>query len=203
MSSKTLKKILRALRPMVHFLQSIAAHLETMLIFPSLFRSVPSSSEKTRGLHDVRPICDRTLEDFAQEVGRLFEDPVTLRNLLSMSQRLQEQFRKCALSSPHCMLPSYNHTLPTGREKGTYLALDVGGSTLRVALVELKGNDKPMRILSSVTTVIDNKVKALHGTCFFDWIAEKIEEMLIAAGDVYGHEDRPLATGLAWSFPIE
>lgn len=104
------------------------------------------------------------------------------------------------------MLPSYNYTLPTGEERGNYLALDMGGSTLRVAMVELAGktrNGAPMWISAMESFEIDDKVKALEGKAFFDWMAGRVEVMLSEEGSDHGHDARPLPMGLAWSFPVE
>lgn len=38
------------------------------------------------------------------------------------------------------MISSYVTRLPTGEETGTFLALDLGGSTLRACAVDLLGN---------------------------------------------------------------
>lgn len=189
---------------MLEFLQNILAALETMLVSPSIFREFTFSRRKTIQ-HVVRPFY-RPLEEFAQEIEGLFTDQLNDECMLSMSEQMRIQFRDRLQNSPHCMLPSYNHTLPNGQEKGTYLALDVGGSTFRVALVELSGRDegaKGLRIIRIVSSAIDNSVKLLPGTLFFDWMAQKIEAMLADVSDNYGHQDIPLPMGLAWSFPIE
>lgn len=102
------------------------------------------------------------------------------------------------------MLPSYNHALPTGNETGTFLALDVGGSTFRVALVELLG--KKVQVVRSVSLPIDKDVKALVGTKFFDWMAEKIGATLADEGEKYTTDKESagvLSMGLSWSFPID
>lgn len=104
------------------------------------------------------------------------------------------------------MLPSYNHALPTGHEKGTFLALDVGGSTFRVALVELLG--KEVKVVRSVSLPIDKDVKALVGTEFFDWMAEKIAATLADEREKYAADSGSgppavLSMGLSWSFPVD
>jgi hexokinase len=98
------------------------------------------------------------------------------------------------------MLPSYSSTLPTGQEKGRYLALDVGGSTLRVALVSLDGR-RDAEIVSFKAYKIDQTVKKLVGHCFFDWMAARIVETLEETGALMPEEVVSMA--LAWSFPIE
>ena len=147
----------------------------------------------------------RTTDNFLSEVKRLFTAPLDPSILLAISTKLQEQFREKLQMSASCMLPSYNHTLPTGYEKGKYLALDVGGSTFRIALVSLtgKGNGSSMKIVKMSNYRITNKVRALRGHNFFDWMAERIGEMLKdpVVKEVQG--ESPLPMGLAWSFPIE
>lgn len=42
------------------------------------------------------------------------------------------------------MYPTYVYELPTGKESGDILALDLGGSNFRVALIRLRVNSKPV-----------------------------------------------------------
>ena len=103
------------------------------------------------------------------------------------------------------MLPSYNFLLPSGNETGTFLVLDVGGSTFRVALVSLLGRahgQNGMKILRMTSTSIDEQVRSLHGTEFFDWMAVRIKETLLDGPETSTH-DGSIPMGLSWSFPIE
>lgn len=149
---------------------------------------------------------DKSMDEYLQEVGHLFKAPLSPRNLHAMSDELQEEFHEKLQLSDISMLPSYHHTLPSGHERGTFLALDVGGSNFRLALIELKG---PSTLVDGFHTKhnrcfpIDTQVRALKGPRFFDWLAQRIEEVL---ADDHHESDRgetPLAMGLAWSFPIE
>ncbi|KIW08057.1 hypothetical protein, variant [Verruconis gallopava] len=153
-------------------------------------------------------VKDGRMEEFAKDMKRQFEGHLSVANLLAMSGRLQEQFKLKLESSNICMLPSYIHTLPSGKEKGTYLALDVGGSTLRVAAVQLFGRKNGhggscMEILKMNSYRIDNFVKSLKGHAFFDWMAERIAEVLEDPIVKPAHGATKVAMGLAWSFPIE
>lgn len=162
--------------------------------YPSFFPPFPTHFRK-----------QPTMDDFLQDVKQKFASPLKTSNLLSMSTRLQAQFKEKLQSSHSCMLPSYNHTLPTGCEMGNYLTLDVGGSTFRVALVSLTGknNGSSMKILKMFNFRIGNKVRALEGHAFFDWMAERIAETLEdgVVKDAQGGTTLPM--GLAWSFPVE
>lgn len=191
--------LVKVLHRMQELFANVFAALEAMLLFPSLFRDPSRRRQKPfRRAYWRR----RSLDELADEVDHLFTAPLTTRNMIAMSEKIRQQFRSCLQSSPVCMLPSYNHALPSGAETGTFLALDVGGSTFRVALIELRGHGE-MEILRVSSSHIDNQVKLLEGTLFFDWMAAKIDLMLSDVGSTYGRADAPLPMGLSWSFPIE
>ncbi|KAJ5092120.1 hypothetical protein NUU61_006990 [Penicillium alfredii] len=192
-----LVKILHRLQELFH---NVVAALETMVLFPSLFRGFSRRRRKPfLGAHWRR----RTLDDFADEIDSLFTAPLSTRKMVDMSEKIRAQFHHCLQSSPVCMLPSYNHALPAGSEKGTYLALDVGGSTFRASLIELNGREEGVRIVRTSSSYIDNEIKLLEGPQFFDWMAEQIENVLQEVGADYARGEASLAMGLSWSFPID
>lgn len=145
------------------------------------------------------------MDDLASELRALFQTPLTLEALHLYSTGLQREYRDKLRSSDISMLPSYNHTLPSGSERGKCLALDVGGSTFRVAMVELVGREAPecIRTSHSQAYVIDGSVKRLRGQQFFNWMADRIQQTLTscAARGLYNGATLPM--GLAWSFPIQ
>lgn len=102
------------------------------------------------------------------------------------------------------MIPSYVTTLPTGKEQGTYLALDLGGSTLRVSAVELLGdcNIKVTEIRRAIAP--HDPLRTSGSTTFFDWIVDTIAELILKIGlDATVYSNEPLSLGVCWSFPIE
>ncbi|KAJ2903610.1 putative hexokinase-1 protein [Zalerion maritima] len=166
-----------------------------------------------------------TIEAFLKEAESLLLGPVNSTDALRrLASDLKEQFRERMLKNPECMLPSYNSQLPSGFECGQYLSLDVGGSTLRVALVELKGRRKraekgllvvegedlaedrdkvSSRIVRIRSFYISPEIKAFEGLAFFDWMAKRIFET-IQEDLPYDHSpDNPILMGLAWSFPLQ
>ncbi|OAA67358.1 hexokinase-like protein [Niveomyces insectorum RCEF 264] len=156
-----------------------------------------------------------TLDAFLQDAERLLMEPVQGDRLRLFARQLQDQFRDRLLTNAACMLPSYNHQLPTGRERGRYLSLDVGGSTLRVALIALQGRQDggamsssppspppspgsssnadtdadagSMRILSMASFRITPELKQLEGMAFFDWMAGRILETVEQVDEENGH----------------
>ncbi|KAG2235424.1 hypothetical protein INT48_005774, partial [Thamnidium elegans] len=101
------------------------------------------------------------------------------------------------------MIPSYVTTLPTGKEKGTYLALDLGGSTLRVSAVELLGdcNVKVTEIRRHIAP--NDPLRTSGATTFFDWIVDAIAELIEKIGYDTKHAEGPLSLGVCWSFPVD
>ncbi|KAJ6148214.1 hypothetical protein N7497_010196 [Penicillium chrysogenum] len=59
--------------------------------------------------------------------------------LYKLARRFSTTYRNLALTSDQQFLPTPVTQLPTGQETGRYLAIDVGGSNLRVAFIELLG----------------------------------------------------------------
>lgn len=153
------------------------------------------------------PHYGRTLDDLLKEVQSLFEQQSDTESLLSLSKQLQIEFKQHLALSSQCMLPSFNYTLPTGKEQGTYLASEVGGSNLRIALVELNGRDHeddPMRVIRNMCFPIDDSIRRLQDYAFFDWMAQKIRAMVASESErpYITEEPEPLRMGVAWSFPI-
>ncbi|CAC9890933.1 hexokinase-1 [Aureobasidium pullulans] len=142
------------------------------------------------------------MDKLLHDVEGLFEAPLRPRSLHAMSEQLQAEFRTKLQSSNICMLPSFHHTLPTGSECGDFVALDVGGSTFRIALVHLTGKNSTrdgMEIKRMKSFVIDKPIRDLKGKSFFEWMAARIEEVIGSAQS----DAAPLSMAMSWSFPIE
>ena len=163
----------------------------------SYFKPQPSLAAK-------RP-STMTLEGLQKEVYNVFESHLYVESLLTLSRRLQAELVEHMQFSPQAMLPSFNYELPSGQEEGAYLAVEVGGSNLRVALVDLRGRgagDKASEIRRNIITPIPPEVKAAEGYTFFDWMARQIRSMLEQEGETRQGAE-PMRMGVAWSFPIE
>ncbi|PFH55707.1 hypothetical protein XA68_17744 [Ophiocordyceps unilateralis] len=149
----------------------------------------------------------RSLHEFLKEAEAALLGPVSGHGLLELAAGLREQFLDRLQTDPQSMLPSYSHQLPTGAEAGQYVALDVGGSTLRVALVELRGRDGRQGSRSDIVSMrnfrIGKAVKDLEGMAFFDWMAGRICDTLSDGLSREHGPDKPLPLALAWSFPLE
>lgn len=193
-----------SIRTVLELFQSVLAALEAMLCYPSAIRGVSLNSRKS-GWYSKRQV-HRPLEDLADEIRQSFSLPLNVQKMVVMSNEMQAQYREKLERSENTMLPSHNHALPTGQEEGTYLAIDVGGSTFKVALVELRGRSQGkdcLKIVRAHCAVIDNSVRCLPGLQFFDWIAARIEETIAESSDTQFNAEKPCPLGVSWSFPIE
>lgn len=95
------------------------------------------------------------------------------------------------------MIPTYVDA-PTGREKGEFVALDLGGTNFRIIEIALKGGGRTGRP-RAMKFVMDKRHRSGPGTELFDFIAACMEKFLKkykAAGGVY------LDLGFTFSFPV-
>jgi len=97
------------------------------------------------------------------------------------------------------MLPTFIHDVPNGDEKGLFLALDLGGTNLRVCEVTLNG-DKTFTIKSD-KYLLSDEIKTGTAEELFDYIADCVKAFLIQLGHVLT-EDEKLHLGFTFSFPV-
>lgn len=99
------------------------------------------------------------------------------------------------------MNPTWVIGYPTGDETGTYLALDMGGTNLRVCEVELPEEKGQYDIYQSKYR-LPEEIKSGTGTQLFDYMAECVKQFLIA-----NHEGQDLSElkelhlGFTFSYP--
>lgn len=146
------------------------------------------------------------LESFRHEVVAQLMRPCTLDNMAQMSAELTRQYLDKMQNGEECMLPSFCHSLPTGQETGTFVCIDMGGSTCRVALVKLRGrggHNSGMTIERIRSNKIDEGIRQLAAADFFQWMATKIHEMLEDEEESLSLQEHTIPVGISWSFPIE
>ncbi|XP_039282800.1 hexokinase type 2 isoform X2 [Nilaparvata lugens] len=138
-------------------------------------------------------------------------DPVTIREHCSDMILSDEQLKQvmcklnCAINEGlakkshddaivKCFV-TYVQDLPTGKEKGKFLALDLGGTNFRVLLVTLAPGDFDMK--SKIYAVPDSIMKGT-GEKLFDHIAECLSDFVTEQGV----KDISLPLGFTFSFPL-
>ncbi|KDN52752.1 hypothetical protein K437DRAFT_253954 [Tilletiaria anomala UBC 951] len=99
------------------------------------------------------------------------------------------------------MIPSFVTGLPDGKEKGTFLAMDLGGTNLRVCEVKLKG-DHTFEIRQQKYRVSDALKKGPVAD-LFEYMAESVERFLNEFGTETDAGEDELLMGFTFSFPVE
>jgi hexokinase len=74
------------------------------------------------------------------------------------------------------MIPTFVFGWPTGQEKGDYLAIDLGGTNLRVCLVHLQGQGK-FEVTQSKYRLTEEQ-KQDEGQKLFDFCAESLKTFI-------------------------
>ncbi|KAH8118513.1 hexokinase-domain-containing protein [Phellopilus nigrolimitatus] len=103
-------------------------------------------------------------------------------------------------NKPMAMIPTFVTGVPDGTEKGTFLALDLGGTNLRVCEVQLHGNKE--FTLRQQKYKVSDMLKTGEATVLFDYLADSVDEFLTTMGHTV-HDDEALHLGLTFSFPVE
>ncbi|PPQ68776.1 hypothetical protein CVT24_007718 [Panaeolus cyanescens] len=133
--------------------------------------------------------------------------------LLDLTKTFLEEF-KVGLANYNqamAMIPSFVTGVPDGTETGTFLALDLGGTNLRVCEVVLNG-DKTFSLVQQKYRVSET-LKAGEATALFDYLADSVDAFLTthATTDYTSPQDNKEAAasnsevhlGLTFSFPVE
>lgn len=96
------------------------------------------------------------------------------------------------------MLPAFVTTRINGQEEGSFLALDLGGTNLRICKVDLLGNGQLK--ISQNSIKITNEIKTMQGGPFFatlaDFVLKFLEQQGLSSADQF-------RMGFTFSFPLK
>ena len=133
---------------------------------------------------------------------------VDIDKLYNLSTRLSGTYRDLAANSSEQFFPIATTRLPTGREKGRYLAVYLGLFYLRVAFIELLGEEQvgkrpPVRRTLEKAWPIENRLRRDNADSLFSWIGDCIAEVI--HDDLANSEDAPseITAGISFCFPIK
>lgn len=142
--------------------------------------------------------------------------------LLDLASRFSDTYRELAKGSTEHFLVTPVTALPTGKEKGKFLSIDVGGTNLRVGFIELlgelengngaKAGQEPVsKIVRShdKSWPIEEHLKMDQAEDLFAWIGDCIADVVKdalkeaeeaeAGSSPFGEE---LLLGITFSFPM-
>ncbi|KAF2279021.1 hexokinase-2 [Westerdykella ornata] len=139
-------------------------------------------------------------------------------DLLELASRFSETYRDLAKSSTEHFLVTPVTALPTGKEKGRFLSIDVGGTNLRVGFIELLGEllgtgtqngEAPaskIRKSHDKSWPIEEHMKMDQAEDLFAWIGDCIAEVITDALNASPASESPfgdeLLLGITFSFPM-
>ncbi|CUM46553.1 uncharacterized protein AC631_05691 [Debaryomyces fabryi] len=98
------------------------------------------------------------------------------------------------------MIPTYVTGIPSGKERGLFLAADLGGTNFRVCSVNLHG-DHTYELKQSKYSIPLDLMKGSTADSLFSFLAKKIEKFLKDNHDDL-ESDEKLKLGFTFSFPI-
>ncbi|KAJ1361530.1 hypothetical protein KIN20_020804 [Parelaphostrongylus tenuis] len=122
----------------------------------------------------------------------------TLRRMMThMNDNMDKGLEGGLKASTIAMLPSFVPELPDGTERGKFVAMDLGGTNLRVMIMEIEPGE-PMRT-KQFNTRISNAAMHGTGTQLFDYIAKALADFLIEKELA----DENLPVGFTFSYPCD
>lgn len=159
-------------------------------------------------------------QDEASRAIRAFTGCINESTLLDLAARFSDAYSRLARDSLDQFLVTPVTALPTGKEKGRFLSIDVGGTNLRVGFIELLGDAdgrvkdearpfEKIRRSHDRNWPIEEHLKMDQAEDLFAWIGDCIAEVITEALDsasVSDSVDSPfgeeLLLGITFSFPM-
>ncbi|KAA8917357.1 hypothetical protein TRICI_000469 [Trichomonascus ciferrii] len=101
------------------------------------------------------------------------------------------------------MIPTFVTSVPTGREQGTFLAIDLGGTNVRVCSVKLNGDST--YDIQQEKAAVPHELMVGHSIEFFDYMAAQLEAFLKKHhGEHLAREgEERFKMGFTFSFPVD
>jgi len=121
------------------------------------------------------------------------------KELIAMAKEIQSEYQKglSGVEGAHIpMIPSYITKLPTGAEKGDYIALDMGGTNFRVLRITLLGDGTTK--IKATKDKFSEAAMSGEASELFGYMADKILKFIPDA--VNSEKEFPL--GFTFSFPL-
>ncbi|KAK3307563.1 uncharacterized protein B0T15DRAFT_182400 [Chaetomium strumarium] len=151
-----------------------------------------------------------SLDDFLQPLA------IDARKVLELSHEFASTFRRLSAESLDQFLPtpiSESILRPAVRDSGRFLAIDIGGTNLRVGFVELVGEPRSgdgftpsshqLNRLLEQSWPIQEHLKNENSDSLFSWIGERVAQVVREGCETLGiSRDDELPMGITFSFPM-
>ncbi len=132
---------------------------------------------------------DQTTDRFLLRIG-LHPDTVDLSSCIRAFLN-QMHLGLCGKPSSLLMLPAWVTTMPPPTAEKKAIAVDIGGTNLRVALVHF--SEAGPQILEQTTQPVYGKTESITADCFFSMLAQNLSPYL----------EQTRSVGICFSFPAE
>ncbi|KAG8892932.1 glucokinase, partial [Tulasnella sp. 403] len=145
-------------------------------------------------LHDLPPetraVLERIEEQFVLGPGKLKE--IVSQFVHDIRVGLSKYGEAMA------MIPTFVTGVPDGSETGTFLAVDLGGTNMRVCEVTLLGDHK--FTIRQQKYIVSTELKTGEARTLFDYMADSVDHFLT---ERQIETEEPIHLGLTFSFPVE
>lgn len=138
-----------------------------------------------------------SLDEAVESLDTLFW--VSQDKLKEICQRFQEELEE-GLAEDGCNIPmniTWVQGLPTGKEKGSFLTIDLGGTNLRVCWITLNGGTGDVEVKQHHYEVSDD-IKCGTAEELWEFVAGSLEAF-VKDQELGG--DEPLPLGFTFSYP--
>ncbi|KAI6200530.1 Phosphotransferase [Aphelenchoides besseyi] len=141
--------------------------------------------------------------NYPPAIQQVFDSLVIPRErLVKISEDIEAEFaqglKHGAQGSSIAMLPSYVPALPTGKETGKYVAIDLSGKNLRILLLTLQGEGKDPSVTVN-NYLVSNAIMKGTGEQLFNFIVNCLQKFLRE----FELESANLPIGFVFSYPCE
>ncbi|KAK5133270.1 hypothetical protein LTR08_008004 [Meristemomyces frigidus] len=154
-----------------------------------------AKASEADGLKTLSPALQAELK--ALEADFTVDGP----KLKHISQRFEEELRE-GLEKNGCNIPmnvTWTLGFPTGDETGEFLAMDLGGTNLRVCWIELKGRDGET-VVTQEKYPLAPQIKTGDADALWSLLAESLEHF-IDANHLRREDGEALPLGFTFSYP--
>ncbi|RHZ53574.1 putative glucokinase [Aspergillus thermomutatus] len=156
----------------------------------------------------AQAIDEQQLNLLAQAEQIALEFDLSPEHVRRVTRHFVRQMKDGLANDRAWQLPAYVRSIPTGKEKGQFLAVDLGGSNCRICLVDLHG-DSTFTMTQSKHSVPPGVMVNRSYRPLFEFLAHRIADFLHAHLDP-GHrstedagQQQPYRLGFTFSFTCE
>ncbi|KAK5942259.1 hypothetical protein PMZ80_004822 [Knufia obscura] len=155
---------------------------------------VDGTNEKQKG-----PDLPTELRDELEKLEQQFY--VDRKKLKQISERFQQELEEGLQDHGKniAMYVTWVLGFPTGKEKGDFLTLDLGGTNLRVCWINLRGNEHEIGIKQQSYKMPDS-IKTGDASSLWSFIASSLQTF-ISDHSLNGAFSNPLNLGFTFSYP--